>query len=125
MEQKVRKIVEAWEKRRPEKTFGGMGLEEFKEKVQPVFETRAEIAQLERQLAEALRRRAEADRAASALISLVVSAVRCAPEEGDDSELYGAMGYVRKSRRKKRGPSEGASHRRAAAPVHTPSHMVW
>jgi hypothetical protein len=42
------------------------------------------------------------DRAARPDIQRVVHAVRGDPDVGDDSPMYASMGYVRKSKRKKR-----------------------
>ncbi len=58
--------------------------------------------------------RDDADEASIATILLVVNAVKGDPEEGDDGELYEAMGYVRK-RERKSGLSRGKKPAAATA----------
>jgi len=89
----------AWETLRPDKKFGGMTLAQFKVKVKPSIDVRTEIAVLESQMTSALNRRDDTDKATVETLQFVVNSVKGDPEEGQDSELYEAMGYVRKSER--------------------------
>lgn len=97
---KARRVIAAWETLRPNKNFGGMTLADFKAQVQPSFDARATLANLESQITAARDQRDDADRETERLISRVVNGVRADPEEGENGELYEAMGYVRKSERK-------------------------
>jgi hypothetical protein len=97
---RAQKVIRAWEALRPTKSFAGMTLEEFKAKCQPGWDARKEIARLQSQLSAAMSLRDNADEETNATILLVVNAVRGDPAEGEDGELYGAMGYIRKSDRK-------------------------
>lgn len=97
--EKLDAIIKAWGDLRPAKKFAGMTLEEFKTKVKPAYDSRATISTLENQMTAAIDQRDKADKAAFALTQFVVNAVKGDPEEGEDGELYDAMGYVRKSER--------------------------
>ena len=90
----------AWETLRPTKSFAGMSLDQFRQKVAPSLAARATLARLENETIAALNQRDDADRASLDAVQLVVNAVRGDPAEGEDGELYEAMGYVRKSERK-------------------------
>lgn len=97
--EKINQTEQAWRTLRPDKSFGGMTLAQFQAKVQPCLSARAEIAALDSQMISAHDRRDDADRAAFAASQLVVNGVKADPAEGDDGELYEAMGFVRKSER--------------------------
>jgi hypothetical protein len=84
-------------------------LDQFREAVKPSVDVRVEIADLEGRLQAALARRDTSDTASSGIMRRVVNAVKGDPEEGEDGELYAAMGYVRKSER-----SSGLTRRRGA-----------
>ena len=99
IEEKVRRVTAAWESLRPQKSFAGLTLEQFKAKVKPSADARAAVANCENQLRAAINARDDADQASNATVLLVVNAVKGDPDEGEDSELYEAMGYVRKSQR--------------------------
>jgi hypothetical protein len=95
----LNQVLQAWETLRPTKTFAGMTLPQCKAKLQPSLAARASLATLEAQLTAAKDQRDEADKVSMASLQLVVNAVKGDPEEGENGELYEAMGYVRKSER--------------------------
>jgi len=97
---KINQVITAWETLRPAKTFAGLTLAQFKTTVQPSIDTRATIESLKDQLAAGQSQREDADEASIDTILLVVNAVKGEPTEGEDGELYEAMGYVRKSERR-------------------------
>lgn len=99
-EQKMERMINAWETLAPDKSFGGMTLPQFKTAAQPAQAARQRIEELEDQLKQALTNRDNADEAFLAKAQLVVSGVLADPTEGADSALYEAMGYTRKSERK-------------------------
>ena len=76
-----------------------MTLAQFKTKVQPTYDTRAQIDALNAQLTGAMDNRDNADKVTASATQLVVNAVKGDPNFGDDSDLYDAMGYVRRSDR--------------------------
>ena len=97
--EKLAKVLKAWKDLRKTKNFAGMTLTEFTAKVQPSLDARAQIDTLENQLTAALDERDTADVETMKQVLLVVNAVKGDPAEGEDGELYDAMGYVRKSER--------------------------
>ena len=94
------KIINAWQTLAPDATFAGMTLAQFTAKVQPTFDTRTAIGKLEAQTTSAHDARDAADTVTTQVNQLVVNAVKGDPAHGEDSDLYEAMGYVRKSARK-------------------------
>jgi hypothetical protein len=95
----VAEVLDAWEKMRPHKEFYGLSLEGFKQKAKTFLDARAEIIDLEARVVHAVSKR---DAAASPLLEVVqgiVSAVKGDPAEGQNGELYAAMGYVPKNQR--------------------------
>ena len=93
----IEKIKEAWSSLAPTAIFGEMSLQQFSTKVQPSFDTRAEILRLEDELKAAIVARDNADAIALNDCAFVVKGVVASPQYGDNSGLYGAMGYKRKS----------------------------
>jgi len=68
---------------------------------------RSEIAEAELRLQSGNVRRAAVDPEFEKVLQRVINAVKADPEEGDDGELYEAMGFVRRSVR-----SSGLTRRR-------------
>jgi hypothetical protein len=111
VEDKIRTIAAAWESLRPSGTFAGMTLEQFKAKVKPSLDARAAVEDCEHKLTAAQNARDDADHVSNDACLLIVNAVKGDPDEGENGELYEAMGYVRKSERKsglKRGKLKAA-----------------
>ena len=100
MEEKISRVINAWETLRADKSFAGMTLTQFKNKVKGSLDARTKLAGLENQLTAALNERDDADKASNEAMQFVVNAVKGDPNEGEDGELYEAMGYVRKSERR-------------------------
>ncbi len=97
--EKIGEVTQAWSDLRPAKSFAGMTLDQFKAAVKPSIDARNAIDSLDNQLIAAQDQRAAADIESMKQILLMVNAVKGDPEEGEDGELYEAMGYVRKSER--------------------------
>jgi hypothetical protein len=100
MNDRIAQVTSAWETLRSNKSFAGMNLDQFRGTVAPSLSARQTIAHLENEAIAAQNQRDEADRKSMAAILLVVNAIKGDPQEGEDGELYEAMGYVRKSERK-------------------------
>ena len=109
---RINTVTKAWETLRPAKSFAGLTLAQFKAKVQPSFDARAEVETLDHQRTAALDRRDDADRDSMETIKLVTSAVKDDPAETADGDLYEAMGFVRESER-----LSGLSRKKEAAPA--------
>ncbi len=102
-EDKVHQIETAWSNLAPERSFGGLSLEQYRAAIKPSVDTRAHIGALEDQLRAEYSRRDAADQAATLAVARIVNGVRADPELGDNSALYEAMGYVRRSARRTGG----------------------
>jgi hypothetical protein len=100
IESKLVRILNAWETLAPSKSFGGMTLEQYRALVAPSQATRREIEDLADQSTRAIDARDTADEIALGKSVLIINGVRADPTEGEDSSLYAAMGYTRKSERK-------------------------
>src|SRR5689334_21861491 len=92
-------LAQKWEATCPTRSFFGLTLEQFKAGVQPSLDARASLEALDRQKKIELERRRTADQASLYLVKGVVNAIKGDPTQGEDGELYGALGYVRSSMR--------------------------
>jgi len=104
-------IINAWTTLAPAASFGGMTLAQYKAKVQPSFDARTQLDAIEAQKTAALDTRDDADDVTSNTNQMVIKGVVGDPNFGDDSNLYEAMGYVRKSER-----ASGLTKKSKAAP---------
>src|SRR5437868_5609665 len=93
-EEKIRRMINAWETLVPDKTFGGMTLAQFKAIAAPALAARQRLEELEDQRTQTIAERDEADDAFLDKAELVVNGVRADPTEGHDSALYEAFGYT-------------------------------
>lgn len=82
IEQKISTIIDAWKKLRPASKFGAMTLDEFTAKVQPSFDHRKRLKELETEIAAETDLRDDADAASLDQVKLVVNSVKGDPEEG-------------------------------------------
>ena len=100
--------IREWERLRPERSFFGLTLEQFKQLVQPSLETRAELKAIEQRRSILIKRRDAADVRSFRAQRGVIYAIQGDPAEGGNGELYVAMGRVpwsargRPRRRKRR-----------------------
>ncbi len=100
VKEKLERIVRAWETLAADKKFGGLTLAQFKAAIQASSERRADVDRLMTELEAAQVARDLADEESMRNVQLVVNGVIGDPTEGPDSDLYEAMGYIRKSARK-------------------------
>ena len=114
IEDATHQIINAWQTLAPNASFAGLTLAQYQAKVQPSFDARAKIVALEDQLTSAQDARDNADAVTGDTNQKVVNGVKGDPNFGDDSDLYDAMGYVRKSDRAS-GLSRKGSTAQAAA----------
>jgi hypothetical protein len=94
-------VTQAWSKLRPGKSFAGLTLDQYLVEIKPSHDVRADIAATEVQLQSSRARRVTVDEVSLKVVQRIINAVKADPEEGDDGELYVAMGYVRKRDRKR------------------------
>jgi hypothetical protein len=95
--EKSNKLMHSWNELAPQTVFAGLTLEGFRAIVEPVVDIRASIEKADQdRVAAAIRRDAE-EKALGEKYLRVVSAIKAAPEHGEDSPLYGAIGYIVRS----------------------------
>jgi hypothetical protein len=93
-----------------------MTLAQYQAKVKPSFDARTQIDNLNAQLTAALDTRDDADKVTADANQKVIKGVVGDPNYGDDSNLYEAMGYIRKSER-----ASGLTKKSKAAAAKTPA----
>ena len=98
--EKIKTVIDAWSDLAQDKKFALMTLEEFKQRIKPSLETRLSLKTLKDTQIDALTTRYQSDEESMKTLLLVVNAIKGDPTEGEDSALYKACGYVRKSERK-------------------------
>ena len=99
-EEKMRKMLNAWETLARTKSFGGMTLDEFKTATARPLDSRARLEVLQNQVAAETSTRDDEDEKWFAIAKRVIAGVAADPTEGTNSPLYEAMGRVRDSERK-------------------------
>ena len=97
---KVSRVIKAWETLAPAASFGGFTLEQFKTRTQPMFDKQDKLSTLDNEVTDAQKQRGISTGDSHGAALLVVNAVKGDPQFGEDSPLYSAMGYVRKSDRR-------------------------
>ncbi len=97
---KISRVIKAWETLAPTSTFGGLTLEQYKTRTKPLFDQLDKLAGLDNEVTDAQKQRDTSLDDGHGATLLVVNAVKGDPTFGEDSPLYSAMGYVRKSDRR-------------------------
>lgn len=100
IEERIQRMTNAWRGLAPDKSFSGKTLTQFEAVTAPSLEARRRIEDLENQLALAIAERDSADATFEEKARQVVAGVLADPDFGDDSALYEAFGYTRRSTRK-------------------------
>jgi hypothetical protein len=101
--QHIQKYVRAWERHAPDVVFWNMTLAQFKARVRRSEETRKEILEVTARLRSLTSERNSADIDSLRLCEGVADGVRGNPTVASDSLMYEALGFVRKSVKRKRG----------------------
>jgi len=99
-EEKMRKMLNAWETLASTKSFGGMTLDQFKTATARPLDSRARLEVLQDQVAAETTTRDDEDENWFVIARRVIAGVAADPTEGTNSPLYEAMGRVRDSERK-------------------------
>jgi len=113
-------LKQRWQTVCPERSFFGLTLAEFSAGVQPSLDVRAALETVDGQQQALLARRHNVDDASMYLVQGIINAIKGDPTQGEDGELYGALGYVRKSMRIG-GRSRARTKARAQAPGEQPA----
>jgi hypothetical protein len=90
----LQQTVYAWERLRPNRSFFGLTLEQFKQLIQPSLDARAELDAIDRRRRIVIKKRDAADVRSFRARRGVVYAIQGDPAEGGNGELYTAMGFV-------------------------------
>ena len=103
---RLRKALSAWEHLRPNRTYSGITLTEFRQVVQACLDARAEIDESRLRLRDALTKRDHSDFRALRLRKRLGFGLQGDPDEPQPSDFYVAMGYTpiemrRRPRRRK------------------------
>jgi hypothetical protein len=100
IEERYNRFVTALKTLAPGKTFAGISLEDFETQVAASNAPRTELNSIEDTKKQFIVTRDGVDSTTMQMCDAVVKAVVADPEFGDDSALYEALGYIRKSDRK-------------------------
>jgi hypothetical protein len=100
VEQDTNAILKAWGKFAPAATFGGMTLQQYTAKVQPSLDARGQISDREAEIKSWADKRDDADVVTDATNALAIKGIVGDVNYGDNSDLYEACGYIRKSEKK-------------------------
>jgi hypothetical protein len=95
--QKAIEVAQRWETLSRDKTFYGLTLEQFKAARKQSEDERAALADLRGQIEATKTRLHDADVRLAEVTQGVINAVKGDPQEGEDGEMYVALGYTRKS----------------------------
>lgn len=115
--EKLHKLTAAWEDLAANMTFAGMTLPEFQMKAKPSLDARDAVQTAEMQMVAGLTQRQRADVESLRQAQLVVNSIKGDPAFGEDSALYQAAGYIRRSERQSGLTRKG----KTAQPPATPS----
>ena len=99
-EEKMLRVLTALRTLAPEKQYGGMTLAQYQAQVNKSLAPRTRLEEIKDEEREQLAERDNQDDITMSKVQLIVNGVLADPDEGEDSALYEAMGYVRKSARK-------------------------
>ena len=87
-------LITNWTTLAKDASLGGSTLADFQALVQPSFDARSKIAELESELKEQLQEREAADDKSHAEYLRIVNAIRSDKKFGSNSGLYKALGYI-------------------------------
>ncbi len=97
--ERITTMTRVWSTLRSNSSFYGTTLEQFKAAVKPSLDARAELETLDEHRYATAVRRDDADGVSMDLVQHIVNAIKAHPSEGEDGEVYAALGYVRKGLR--------------------------
>jgi hypothetical protein len=110
--ERITTLKRVWSTLRPNRSYYGMTVEEFGLRVKPSLDARAELETIDEHRAATAVRRDDSDVASLDLVQRIVNAIKADPNDGEDGEVYAALGYVRKglrvSGRPRNRPEAGA-----------------
>lgn len=99
-EEKMRKMLKAWEDHAKDVSFGGMTLTQFQAATARPLDSRTRLKDFHDKTEAEINVRDNEDETWLPIGQMIVNAVLGHPDFGPDSPMIEAMGYVRKSERK-------------------------
>lgn len=99
-EVRLEKAVSVWRSLRPTKKFLGLTVDEFEAELKASHDARDAVSEAEARVTAAISARNEADAESLALVARFVAAVKADADEGENSEILDALGFVIPSKRK-------------------------
>ena len=97
--ERITTLLRVWGTLRANRSFYGMTLEEFALRAKPSLDARAELDAIDERRSATAVRRDVSDVDAMDVIQRIVNAIKADADEGEDGEVYAALGYVRKAHR--------------------------
>ncbi len=110
--EKSKKLLNSWQEMAPTSLFCGMSLEKFRGTVNPAIEICESIVKADQERVAKVIARDAALKNLNDGYQLVVNGIKGSAEHGEDSPLYGSIGYKTRSARQsgltrlKKGQSE-------------------
>ena len=92
-------LLNSWQAMAPAGRFYGMSLENFRSVVNPAMEISANIVKADQDRVAKVIARDAALKKLNDSYQLVVNGIKGSPEHGEDSPLYGSIGYKTRSAR--------------------------
>lgn len=102
--ERILTVKRVWGTLRPNRSYYGITREEFESRIKPSLDARAELESIDEHRSATAVRRDDADAESMDLIKRIVNAIKADPAEGEDGEVYAALGYVRKGLRMRGRP---------------------
>jgi hypothetical protein len=121
--ERITTLIRVWSTLRPNSSFYGKTLEQFKAEVKPSLDTRVELETIDQHRDATAVRRNDADVVSIELVNNIVNAIKGHPDEGEDGEVYAGLGYVRRGSRAKGRRRSSEAPEQAAAPANTPEEV--
>ena len=95
--EKSSKLLHSWGEIAPKTTFAGLSLERFRAIVEPASEIRDSIVKADQDRVAMVIKRDAMERALNEKFLRIIHAIKAADDHGEDSPLYGSIGYVVRS----------------------------
>ncbi len=96
---RIESLIEAWRIFEPNRVLFGMTLTQFQAVVKPAYDVRAELADLAKRTRGTRARKKDIDIDVGDAAQNIVHAIKAEPALGENSAVYVAAGYTRKSDR--------------------------
>lgn len=100
LEELMDKTIIVWQTHSPDKTYGGVTLDDLKAAAAEAKKPRRRLEKIAAERKSEIGKRRQLDKAFMKKRAMLIAGILADPDEGENSPFYGACGYVRKSERK-------------------------